>query len=222
MIRRIILQSNIEDRKRMQCQKQKFDDDSSDPYEELDSSSDAVLRTEDGNKFKINRNLLAGICPFFKALSAIFASEADALPCPPPPSLAALVDRKGFRFLQCHRFVVIHFEEIMSQSEEIGNLPLEALKKILKENGLNVSDERTVWNVIVRWLKFDLPDRLRFVPELLKCISLEDVDEALVNDIIFHNLIQENNFCQELILGELQDTAHLQNFLTILDSKSKT
>ncbi|GBN78118.1 hypothetical protein AVEN_74260-1 [Araneus ventricosus] len=108
----------------------------------------------------------------------------------------------------------------MSQFEEIGNLPLEALKKILKEKSLNVSDERTVWNVIVRWLKFDLPDRLRFVPELLKCISLEDVDEPLVNDIIFHNLIQENNFCQELIFGELQDTAHLQNFRTILDSKS--
>ncbi|GBM88393.1 hypothetical protein AVEN_149448-1 [Araneus ventricosus] len=59
----------------------------------------------------------------------------------------------------CHRFTMIHFEEVVSQSEEIGSLPLEALKKFLKERSLNVSNERTIWNAIVKWIKFDLPDR---------------------------------------------------------------
>ncbi|GBN08836.1 Kelch-like protein 3 [Araneus ventricosus] len=262
----------------MQCQKRKFGNDSFDPYRESDFFSDAVLRTEDGNKFKINRNLLARHCPFFKALfSGDFGDSIDVLlkgidaetlgsilvylytgtihlneekatkilvasdyllidslvqesrsfvlremsptNCVPVFLAAWRIESLGI-LNNCYRFIVIHFEEVVSQSEEIGSLPLEALKTFLRDKSLNVSDERTVWNVIVRWLKFDFPDRLQLFPELLRYISLEDADEPLVNDIIHPNMIQKNNFFLEPVFGELQYADHLQNFRQILNSQS--
>ncbi|GBN67275.1 Kelch-like protein 20 [Araneus ventricosus] len=139
--------------------------------------------------------------------------------CVPIFLAAWRMERLGI-FNYCHRFIVIHFEEVVLQSDEINSLPLEALTNFLKEKSLNVTGERTVWNVIVRWIEFGLPDRLQFVPELLRYISLDDADDPLVNDIIFHSLIQENNFCQELIFNEFQHTDHFQNYRHILNSLS--
>ncbi|GBM72057.1 Kelch-like protein 3 [Araneus ventricosus] len=262
----------------MQCQKRKFGDDSFDPHKESDFFSDAVLRTEDGNKFKINRNLLVRNCPFFEALfSGDFGDGADVLlkgidaetlgsilvylytgtihlneekatkilvasdyllidslvqesrsfvlremsptNCVPVFLAAWRIESLGI-LNNFYRFIVIHFEEVVSQSEKIGCLPLEALKTFLREKSLNVSDERTVWNIIVRWIKFNMPDRLKLVPELLRYISLEDADEPLVNNITHSNMIQGNKFCQELVFGELQYTDHLQDFRQILKSQS--
>ncbi|GBN09314.1 Actin-binding protein IPP [Araneus ventricosus] len=201
----------------MKCsaKKRKFYEDYS--YIELDSSSDGVLRTEDGGKFNINRNLLARQCPFFKALfcgnfgdskgiilKGIEAATLDSIlvylytgtthlnkenttdilvaldhllidpllqesrsfvlremtpiNCVPLFQDAWRIERLNI-LNSCHRFIVVHFQELESQYEEIGNIPFKALKKILKEQSLNVSDERTVWNVIVRWMQFDFPDR---------------------------------------------------------------
>ncbi|GBL98878.1 Kelch-like protein 38, partial [Araneus ventricosus] len=61
----------------------------------------------------------------------------------------------------CYRFIVINFEEVVSHSEDIGSLHFEALKRILRNKSLNISEERTVWNAIVNWVEFDLPKRLQ-------------------------------------------------------------
>ncbi|KAF8778238.1 Kelch-like protein 10 like protein [Argiope bruennichi] len=263
----------------MQCQQLKFVDVfNSDPYKELDSFSDGVLRTEDGREFKIHRILLAQRCLFFKVLfCGDFTDGADVLlkgidaetldhilvylytgtirlneenatdilvasdyllidpllqecrsfvlremtptNCISLFLIAWQIERLGI-LDQCHRFIVIHFEEVVSNSEEISSLPLEALKRILREKCLNVTEERTVWNVIVRWIKFDFPYRLQFVPELLKYVSLEDADEPLANDIMLHNIVKENNTCRELTFNKLQHTPCLQNFQQILKSQS--
>ncbi|GBL92050.1 Kelch-like protein 30 [Araneus ventricosus] len=265
----------------MQCKKRKFSDDSSDPYTELDSSNDGVLRTEDGSKFQMNRNLLARRCPYFKTLfCGDFADSTDVLlkgidaetlqsilvylytgtiqliklneenatnilvasdyllidslmqesrsfvlremsltNCVPLFLAAWRIENLDI-LDKCHRFIVIHFQEIVSQSEEICSLPLEALKKLFREKSLNASNERTVWNVIVRWIISNTPDSLQLFPELLRYISFDDADEPLTNDIIFYKMIQENSFCQKLIFGELQHAAQHQNFRQILNSQS--
>ncbi|GBN36507.1 Kelch-like protein 18, partial [Araneus ventricosus] len=120
----------------------------------------------------------------------------------------------------CHRFMVIHFQEVVSLYEEIGIIPLEALKTVLREKCLNVKDEKTVWNVIVRWIQFDLIDRLQFVPELLKYISFDDADTPLLDDVIDHNHLIKNKFCQELILSQLKDGDYLQKFRLFLKSNT--
>ncbi|GFT53905.1 kelch-like protein 10 [Nephila pilipes] len=116
----------------------------------------------------------------------------------------------------CHRFIVVHFEEIVSSFDEFVALPLEAVTRFLKQKSLNISGERTIWNVIVKWVTYDVSERLRFIPELLKYISLEDVDEALLNEIASHNTVQENPFCYDLILS----TSQAQSFQQMLKSES--
>ncbi|CAL1273931.1 unnamed protein product [Larinioides sclopetarius] len=271
------IQSKIGKRIRKQGRKRKIEDDTSDLYNELDSSGDALLRTEDGNSFKIGRDFLARQSPFFKVLffgdfgdgtdvllkgidsetlesilvylykgtihlnkenapdvlvvsdyllidsllqksRSFVLTEMTMTNCIPLFLTAWRIERLSI-LDKCYRFIVIHFEKIVSQSEEIGSLPLEALKKLLTEKSLNVSQERKVWNAMVKWIKFKLPDRLRFVPELLRHISLEDVNDKLMKDILFHDLIQENSFCQDLIFSELQQSEQLQNCRQILISQ---
>ncbi|GBO05292.1 hypothetical protein AVEN_8056-1 [Araneus ventricosus] len=175
----------------MQCQKRKIVDDSSDSCKELDSFRHGVLRTENGGKFKIYRNLLAQQCSFFKALFCVnFGDDTNNLwkgidtktldsilvylymrtihlnewnatdilvasdyllidpllqknrsfvlreitptNCGPLFLAAWRIESLGI-LNNCHRFIVIHFEEVVSHSEEIGSLPLEVLKKFLIE-----------------------------------------------------------------------------------------
>ncbi|GBO40368.1 hypothetical protein AVEN_273176-1 [Araneus ventricosus] len=161
------------------------------------------------------------IKPVVQKSSSFALKEMTSTICVPQFLAAWGIERLG-TFNICHRFIVIHFQEVVSLYEEIGIIPLEALKTVLREKSLNASDEKAVWNVFVRWIQFDLIDRVQFVPELLKYISLEDADKPLLNDVICHNLIKENNFCKKLIFSELQDADHLQNFRQFLNTNNMT
>ncbi|GFR33895.1 kelch-like protein 30 [Trichonephila clavata] len=121
----------------------------------------------------------------------------------------------------CHRFIIVNFEKVVTGSDEIGALPLEAVTRCFKEKCLNISSERTVWNAIVKWVIYDYPERLKFVPELLKYISVEDANEMLLKEIISHYVVQENPFCSDLILSTSQaHSGNMQNFQNILKSES--
>ncbi|GFX18506.1 kelch-like protein 21 [Trichonephila clavipes] len=123
----------------------------------------------------------------------------------------------------CHRFIIVHFEEVVTHtgSDEFGALPLEAVTRFLKEKCLNISSERTVWNAIVKWVIYDYPERLKFVPELLKYISVEDANEMLLKEIVLHYVVRENPFCSDLILTTSQaHSGNVRIFQQMLKSES--
>ncbi|GFT13912.1 kelch-like protein 3 [Trichonephila clavipes] len=104
----------------------------------------------------------------------------------------------------CCRFVLVHFQDIMTTSaESIGDFPFETLKDLLNSDSLNVSSEKMVWEVIIKWIKAKTSIRLRYVPELIACIRLEEeIDEELAKQIICHPIVSSNPFCEDLKLSK--------------------
>ncbi|GIY06627.1 kelch-like protein 21 [Caerostris darwini] len=248
----------------------------SDPYKQLRTFADAVLRTEDGGQFKIHRILLAQRSVYFRALFCgdfpcgpdvllrgidgqtledvlvylytgtvaldqgnaldvmvaadyllvdplLQESRSFALREMSPYNCVAVfltawrIERLGI-LDRCYRYMVVHFEEVVQCCSDFGELPLEALQKFLEQKSLNISGERTVWNAIVKWTEFRPHERVHLVPELLKWMNLEDMDETLVEEILSHPTVDNNLFCNDLILPA-HSSKLLRNFQSTLGPK---
>ncbi|KFM62742.1 Kelch-like protein 10, partial [Stegodyphus mimosarum] len=118
----------------------------------------------------------------------------------------------------CYRFIQTHFECILRHPKsDISKLPFEALKKLLGDKSLNVSTERTVWLTIILWVEKKIPERLLHVPELLKQISLKDMDEALLNKIALHPIVRNNPAFEHSSKNEETHFSELKSFLLSLN-----
>ena len=71
-----------------------------------------------------------------------------------------------------HNYILENFCEIATQSNEILGLTMEQLKEILDSDDLNVKNEETVFELVVRWVKHNEGERMQCVQHLLKCIRL--------------------------------------------------
>ncbi|KAG8183544.1 hypothetical protein JTE90_003891 [Oedothorax gibbosus] len=136
---------------------------------------------------------------------------------------------------ECFRYLVVHFRDAMldcspdcrNSSERTSvdiwkDLPFEAVKKVLESKNLDVLDERKVWDVILTWLEKDNSNKHQHIPELLKCMYADDLDELLATEIhevvrnhfslniksgISHNLF-ENFACGSRAPNNLNFVAH--------------
>lgn len=101
----------------------------------------------------------------------------------------------------CLKFIITHFEEIIRQHlAEIIELPYEILVEFLQKKDLNISHERSIWTVIVEWVKKDFPERKSHVPDLTRCLAWGDIDEDLAEEIWKHSIITDNPYCSEFEL----------------------
>ncbi|GFU46065.1 kelch-like protein 41a [Nephila pilipes] len=98
----------------------------------------------------------------------------------------------------CYRFVQIYFEEVLWESRKnVGDLPFEALVKLLGDKNLNVTSERVVWEAIVKWSEMNTPQRLCLVPKLLGLMYTGNIDENLATEILCHSMVKNNPFCSK-------------------------
>ena len=71
-----------------------------------------------------------------------------------------------------HNFILENFCEIAQQSNEILGLSKEELEAILDSDDLNVKNEETVFELVIRWVKHNESERLPNIASLMKCIRL--------------------------------------------------
>lgn len=64
-------------------------------------------------------------------------------------------------------YVLRHFNEIATKSQEILQISFEIFFEIIKDDMLNVKDEEPVWECCLRWVDYDVDYRKQFVPKLL-------------------------------------------------------
>ncbi|GFS84913.1 kelch repeat and BTB domain-containing protein 7 [Nephila pilipes] len=136
--------------------------------------------------------------------------------------IALQIDRLAI-LNDCYRYVLVHFEEILlTSTESISDLPFETIKELLKSDSLNVSSEKTVWEVIVRWTEAKSSTRLPHVSELVTYVRLEvEVDEELATEILSHPLVSSNPFCEDLQLNK-QFNYFLTNCTVLLSHANYT
>ena len=95
-------------------------------------------------------------------------------------------------------FVLDHFSEVIKQ-EEMMLLGFDDLAELIADDNLNVKKEETVYKVVVRWVEYDLDQRLNLLYKLLQLIRLSLISDQFIGDHIGKFIkiwkIQPNTLC---------------------------
>ncbi|KAJ9583525.1 hypothetical protein L9F63_022143, partial [Diploptera punctata] len=113
------------------------------------------------------------------------------------------------------RYIRHNFKKILHQSSEFKELSAEELETILRDDELNVRNEETVFEAIMKWTEADLPNRKKYLKILIHCARYGLMSFKFFTDVVMNNkLIREN--------PELHDSLYPASlFLAHLDSKQE-
>ena len=98
---------------------------------------------------------------------------------------------------KCENFVAV------TKSEDFRTCDVEKIKELICMDEINVSKEDEVYQAVIAWIKYDLPSRECFLPELLKCVRLFSVSKYSLRRILDEELVSKNLACTRLIINAL-------------------
>ncbi|XP_078584742.1 kelch-like protein 12 [Branchiostoma floridae x Branchiostoma japonicum] len=94
--------------------------------------------------------------------------------------------------LKCSlHFICMHFAEVAS-SEEFCSLSVNQLTEIISHDELDVKEETTVWEAVVRWVQHSREDRLHHLPSILPHIRFKLLTSDDMAAILDHPLVRED------------------------------
>ncbi|XP_035687983.1 kelch repeat and BTB domain-containing protein 8-like isoform X2 [Branchiostoma floridae] len=91
----------------------------------------------------------------------------------------------------CLRGIARHFTEVAS-SEEFCSLSVNQLTEIISHDELDVKEETTVWEAVVRWVQHSREDRLHHLPSILPHIRFNLLTPYNMVAILDHPLVRED------------------------------
>ncbi|XP_030280923.1 kelch-like protein 10 isoform X2 [Sparus aurata] len=111
-----------------------------------------------------------------------------------------------FTFCSCfelqrkaYQFILDHFEEVVS-SEEFQDLTVQELTDILERDDLNVSEETTVCEAILRWIAHRPEERQAHLLVLLSKVRLALMSQDhLGTTVISNELVKSNAECFQMV-----------------------
>lgn len=96
-------------------------------------------------------------------------------------------------------FVLENFREVM-KSEEYALLPCELLIKVISSDDLNIFAEEEVYEAVMSWVKHDLNNRVKQLPNIIRFVRMPLVSKHyLLNRIDVDNLIRSNMNCRDFL-----------------------
>ncbi|XP_035680850.1 kelch repeat and BTB domain-containing protein 8-like [Branchiostoma floridae] len=104
---------------------------------------------------------------------------------------------------RCLQLIHSHFAKVAS-IEDFCSLNVNQLTEIISHDGLDVKEETTVWEAVVRWVQHSREDRLHHLPSILPHIRfnlLASNDTAAIFD---HPLVREDSGSSEVIRNIVQ------------------
>ena len=115
---------------------------------------------------------------------------------------------------EAKNFIVGNFTSV-SEEDEFVELEYEDLKAIIQFDDLNVNCEEEVFNAVAKWVSAE-DERIRYLPELLKCTRLENTSPEFLRSLLQHPLIMKSATCVEYVQNALESQAsfHLQEDTT--------
>ncbi|TNN06807.1 Kelch-like protein [Schistosoma japonicum] len=97
------------------------------------------------------------------------------------------------------RYVLANFIEA-GKSKEFLNLNVDDLKKLLKEDSLNSSNEKYLFVIIEKWINHQQLERGKYIGDLLACLRLGRLTHKELDDLSKHSLVQaEWNSCSSIL-----------------------
>ncbi|KAI0226677.1 Kelch-like protein 40 [Lamellibrachia satsuma] len=97
-------------------------------------------------------------------------------------------------------FVVEYFGELAQSSGDMLELSFADLAEVISDDNLNVSAEEVVFDTVIKWIEFDLPNRRPYLSQLFRLIRFVLIPEGYISDVVC---------CSELIASDTFCMAHL-------------
>ncbi|XP_035659976.1 kelch repeat and BTB domain-containing protein 8-like [Branchiostoma floridae] len=104
---------------------------------------------------------------------------------------------------QCLQWIARHFTEVAS-SEEFCSLSVNQLTEIISYDELDVKEEATVWEAVVRWVQHSREDRLHHLPSILPHIRFNLLTSDDRAAILENPLVKENPGSSEVMKNVVQ------------------
>ncbi|XP_037627492.1 kelch-like protein 10 [Sebastes umbrosus] len=111
-------------------------------------------------------------------------------------------------------FMLNHFEEIAATSEEFLLLSAGDLVKIIEKDQLNVKQEETVFEAVLRWIAHENEERREYIPLLLSNIRLALMNPDYLKDCVRNNdLAKASKKCRLMLDRTMKAVLHQQSGL---------
>ncbi|XP_078572259.1 kelch repeat and BTB domain-containing protein 2-like isoform X2 [Branchiostoma floridae x Branchiostoma japonicum] len=104
----------------------------------------------------------------------------------------------------CLQLIHKHFVEVAS-SKEFCSLSVNQLTEIISHDELDVEEETTVWEAVVRWVQHSREDRQHHLPTILPHIRFNLLTSDDTAAILEHPLVKEHDGSSEIIRNVLQE-----------------
>ncbi|XP_066302925.1 kelch-like protein 12 [Branchiostoma lanceolatum] len=109
---------------------------------------------------------------------------------------------------RCLQWICRSFTEVAS-SEEFCSLSVNQLTEIISHDELDVKEETTVWEAVVRWVQHSREDRLHHLPSILPHIRFNLLTPHNMVAIIDHPLVREDPG-RSVIRNVVKETSNLK------------
>lgn len=101
---------------------------------------------------------------------------------------------------KCWQFILTNFRYVTLISQEFVQLKKDELLEIIKDDRINVHNEKDVIVAIHRWVDFSQPYRRRYFPELLQSTRIAFVNEEFFYGHLYDNaLIRKVKGCSAIL-----------------------
>lgn len=99
---------------------------------------------------------------------------------------------------KAYRYIVDHFEQVVPE-EEFLKLNVEELADILDRDDLNVQEEDTVYETVIKWIAHAPAEREQHIPTLLSKVRLGLMtEEYLRQNVLSNELVGSNPECRSM------------------------
>ncbi|XP_078572542.1 kelch-like protein 20 isoform X2 [Branchiostoma floridae x Branchiostoma japonicum] len=109
----------------------------------------------------------------------------------------------GIVLRRCVEWIDINFTEF-SFSEEFCSLSVNQLTEIISHGELDVKEETTVWEAVVRWVQHSREDRLHHLPSILPYIRFNLLTSDDTAAILDHPLVKEDPGSSDVVRSVVQ------------------
>ncbi|XP_035677454.1 kelch repeat and BTB domain-containing protein 8-like [Branchiostoma floridae] len=103
----------------------------------------------------------------------------------------------------CVQSIHCHFAKV-AFSEQFCSLSVDQLTEIISHDELDVKEETTVWEAVVRWVQHSREDRLHHLPSILPHIRFNLLTSDNTAAILDHPLVREDPGSSEVIRNVVQ------------------
>ncbi|XP_011500068.1 PREDICTED: kelch-like protein 10 [Ceratosolen solmsi marchali] len=107
--------------------------------------------------------------------------------------------------IDARRYILRNFVQVSQRSNEILILPIAELTVLIGEDEVNVKNEETVWELVLRWVNHEAEGRKGHIVELMRNIRLGLLDtQFFLENVKDHPYVAGNEACRPIIIETLK------------------